>query len=134
MAFELMYEIEEYEGNQGCLECGTHMKGQMVIRDGEDVYCKSCAADHGMWDKDDVDIERFNRFDEIHLIMAESAEEHRKSSRRRCYGGRACYCAPFEDKPPRYVFNEVSGFYEYDPDEVVSIERTGPIRRRYENH
>lgn len=135
MTFEFLYEIHEYIGEKGCIECGHHIKGHMVIRNEKDVYCKSCAADHGMWDKDDVDIERFNRFDEIHLVMDESLEDQKSTPRRRCYDGRVCYCAPFEDEPPRLEFHEVSGWFEYDPDEILYIGSTGPIvRRRDENH
>lgn len=92
-----------------CAECGLSIPGHMVEWNrgcmkmtegyGNIHWCKSCAADLGMWPKDDVDHELFRMRDEIVLVMDESAEDFKSNNYCLTVDGQQgyCYCAPFKE-------------------------------------
>jgi len=62
------------------------------------LCCKACGAALGYWAEVLVDWERVRIDDELSLVVEEDLKTPRRDPfKRRCYDGRMCYCAPFEE-------------------------------------
>ena len=93
----LVYHATECtDDERKCRECGLRTVPRILYLD-KHCYCKSCAADLGLWDADDVDHEQTERFDEITLTLQEAQEEMAQDPywRRRCIPPNSCYGGPW---------------------------------------
>ena len=91
----VFHATECKDKDRPCLECGLKRVPRILYL-GKHCYCKSCAADLGLWDADDVDREEIARVDEIVLILEEAKEDQEPFDvwrRRQCTG--ICYGAPW---------------------------------------
>jgi hypothetical protein len=105
------HSIECKDSKKACLECG-HRTLPRILYQGKHCFCTECALALGIWEGE-VDHALVERLDTILLIVEESAFGKSKFRKRRCFDGRACYCAPFEDDEP-LVFQDLGDWTQAD--------------------